>query len=670
MTSSSRLTEFYRSSRLNKARVKSLLNEVELLISLNQIGDAEEWIREAKTIANKIGELEFGKKIKKVEILCRSKVLAFGESNKASQTREGSFLEPTGLVLIGEQDSELNFMSRFQDHAIAFQIAIACLPPENHGELHPDVVGLYSGIVRKFGHSDSKAIQARKMLMTARVEYELGNFTDACATVENAIRVFDEIESKQDQWLARRLQLWCLSEIEDTPKVQMKELDNELVHRMEEIANTLTVEMRAAYLLDKWTEIESIIAAEFDELQSKRFFERFHRGYRSKKAAYQNRVQNYKVDLSTRYLKTESEVRSATPKKSPWPGIWHNWRIANVSFLVLPDRILVTFRTIFGTKFHQQPFKRVGLRKLIGELGEWDSSPVYKKAAKEIGEKLRLSELKKLLAWQPISSIQIEADDCLHGLPFDWIFRQANISQRLFFHSGERTRKRTAVKQVLGVGVQISPPGERPSPLPNAIAETESIGEISRKNKIPFVGLYSIDNNLGGDGTELIGNRGEATKASVISQMQRAQYINLACHGQFQPDEAENCCLLLMSEEKGLERISLVDLASLDLRHVEHTTLSSCYGADNFVLPGRWVISLSETLVKCGVGSVLSCLWRVADDTGAKFAALFFEKSFTMPRSKALKETQKEIEAASETSSPFFWAGYKLSGPNCHQRIR
>src|SRR5262249_14884696 len=95
----------------------------------------------------------------------------------------------------------------------------------------------------------------------------------------------------------------------------------------------------------------------------------------------------------------------------------------------------------------------------------------------------------------------------------------------------------------------------------------------------------------------------------------------------------------------------------------------SCWGADNFILPGRWIISLAEIIYRRGAGTVLACLWEIDDVVGAAFTSAFYRQLNTMSRNRALQHVQQlclknELLTPGKqlTDHPVDWAGYRLHG--------
>src|SRR5262249_51782970 len=110
-------------------------------------------------------------------------------------------------------------------------------------------------------------------------------------------------------------------------------------------------------------------------------------------------------------------------------------------------------------------------------------------------------------------------------------------------------------------------------------------------------------------------------------------------------------------------------LSRTEFANCRHVTLSSCWAADNFILPGRWIVSLPETLHRAGAQSILACPWPVDDEVAAAFMARFYDLLADLPRAQALQQTQIECGNSQwpecqhiDTPPPFYWAGFKLFG--------
>ena len=161
----------------------------------------------------------------------------------------------------------------------------------------------------------------------------------------------------------------------------------------------------------------------------------------------------------------------------------------------------------------------------------------------------------------------------------------------------------------------------------------------------------------------------QADKAAVLDGLCQSTLAHLACHGVFEVGRPDASGLVLLPASDHMEVLSIGDLARTDLRNLRHVTLSACWSADTFVLPGRQVISLPEALYRAGVHSVLGSLWRVDDLIAVALMRRFYEYLENHPRDEALRRAQLDCirgklvaDPDAFASHPIAWAGFTLSG--------
>jgi CHAT domain-containing protein len=135
----------------------------------------------------------------------------------------------------------------------------------------------------------------------------------------------------------------------------------------------------------------------------------------------------------------------------------------------------------------------------------------------------------------------------------------------------------------------------------------------------------------------------------------------------FELDRPDKSGLVLVDSAKKIEILSLRDLSALDFRAVQHVTLSSCWSADNYVTPSRWVLSLPQTLCLAGARNVLGCLWELSDRRAALFMAIFYRQLRHLPLERALQaaqiawiQRQRRRASSNGLDDPSAWAGFVL----------
>jgi CHAT domain-containing protein len=155
--------------------------------------------------------------------------------------------------------------------------------------------------------------------------------------------------------------------------------------------------------------------------------------------------------------------------------------------------------------------------------------------------------------------------------------------------------------------------------------------------------------------------------------MGQAAVAHIACHGVFEPDQPDQSGFVLTSAAGRLGMLTIRDLAQADLTAIDQAVLTSCWGADSFILPGRFIISLPETLWRAGARTILACLWEVSDGVASPFIRTFYRNLRTMRRDEALREVQRQCRASilpgcatADTSDPYYWAGFQIFGEGAH----
>src|SRR5262249_3221948 len=134
-----------------------------------------------------------------------------------------------------------------------------------------------------------------------------------------------------------------------------------------------------------------------------------------------------------------------------------------------------------------------------------------------------------------------------------------------------------------------------------------------------------------------------------------------ACHGTFEPKTPGASGIVLA----GAERLTLRDITSLDLQRIRVAFLASCWSADNFVSPGRWIVSLPYALLGAGVQTVVGSLWEVLDEVSVLFAQEFYERlQAGIPSDEALRQALQVCRRrpTGEQRPLWDWAGFVLTG--------
>jgi CHAT domain-containing protein len=280
-------------------------------------------------------------------------------------------------------------------------------------------------------------------------------------------------------------------------------------------------------------------------------------------------------------------------------------------------------------------------------------SDMFRTTSSQLSELLQIDEILEKLP-KRIKSITFIPDDILHGFPFgvliyrgDYIIKKYALSVSYESKPKAKIQKDT-LKEKSAILVGISQSIKTMPSLPGVEQELRQINLWFQKH---LTKVFTYKNN-------------EAQKEIILEKLKTANLLHIACHGTFEHNKPDQSGLVLT---EGI--LSLRELSYLDLTQLDHATLSSCFSADHFISPGRWVISLPETLWRSGTQSILGCLWEVDDQIAIEFITRFYLHLDKLSRDKALHQTQLEClqgklnhSEKSSISNPIFWSGFTLYG--------
>lgn len=555
-----------------------------------------------------------------------------------------------------------DFLTWFEDRLARFQWQLG------EGRLC-DAEASLGGLRKDCDGAGSDWMSAILQTADAQLAYYRGQWDRAAQLVAAAARRLRASGLLPDLWQAQRLLSWCWKRLGRQEELFELFRDNEAL--LARIGESLSPADQVAFRLNKWTAEEETLAARIEELlQSRRrlasapWYKKpwLWWGMARQAAALLDRVDRQREASAGRSPAASKERR----RSETWRFLAARHGSAQLSFVVLPDRTLAILRSPFKVDATIAPLSKLALRDLVAQwhrlaAGRDFEEPEKARQCSAIAAKLAdLLALPSLLDRVPggIEDLSIVPDDVLHGFPFAAIpYRGKYLVERFalslrFSHLPAVDRgPRAAGDRALLVGVSEGI-GEAP-PLPGARREIERTARWLASLNVP-VETYLDE---------------PAAKDSVVQSLQQAAFAHFACHGVFHFDAPDRSGLVLLPRRDRPEILSLAEIAALDLRRLEHITLSSCWGADNVALPGRCVISLPERLLRRGAGSVLGSLWPIDDNLAEKFMGRFYANLRTVPRAQALRQAQIEClrpENAKADSPlrthPLFWAGFQLYG--------
>jgi len=619
--------------------------------------------------------------------------------------------QPRGIDPFDVPQAE-SFLTFFEDQTIGFHYLLGFRDM-------PATANYLDRLEDLFVATDSELIQARLRVMRGMVSYyesrshpdqPEAKYKQAEMELAEACEQLEAMGLLPELWQARRILSWCRAWLNhDEEAILAMTSGNDRL--LSQLANSLSPWERAFYLSNKWTADEENIAVKIEEMlaMQREAGERFWPFSLRRRWAVMERihelmlhVDRYKDALSRKTIAGRDEPdKRAQPAFTLWRRLSrHPWNRATLSFLVLPDRVLTIRSGFLSLRFSVREVARNRVRELVQRWHlnispkgshrlldpavhrhlipvEQLEAPQERAAeieaiASELTAALSLPDLlKRLPRW--IKALTIAPDDSLHGFPFAALQHQGKyLIERFALSLAFETSLRESDSDPRGSGEVLlvaAPEGNFYAEiagrtfwiesLPNTLEELKRMGEWFRPKR--GVSIHRLDNRSA-----------VASKAALLKHLPSAEFFHIACHGFSNPERPDQSCLVLTPEPEQVELLTLREMSGLSLNNLQHVTLSSCWAADNFVLPGRWIISLPETLWRAGAHSILGCLWPVKDAVAADFMAAFYQNLDRYPRDQALQRTQIAFIPQTESSggesssqnpeSLANWAGYNLYG--------
>lgn len=707
--------------------LQATINLAHLLISLNQTNLARQHLKEALKAA-KI--LKNAKLIRQISLLiqlakARSTSLASEHPDAVSQMQGKSKNNYSKKIKKSKDDCfylfySSNYLAKFEDRVLNFHLLLSHLDLEKANIL-------LSNIQESFLLSDSKLIKIKINILEAILSYyqarennnDLKNIYEVALNLERICSELLKLGLKLELWQTQRFLSWCLSRLENSKlkklfigkekiKVKHQIIIQENQKLLEEITNSLPLEAQAIYSLNKWTSDEESLAVDINSLQKLNnqikenfIFLRPWKYWLNKLQLHDllQRIEYYKDLVVKKNVETNKFYANKSLDTSLFFRlITHPINRITLFFLVLPDRILLVrigwllfdFQVLYHTRKKLRDLVQLWHKKMqtvskkrdflisqyFGKIRDLEDENdllmnEFKNETKEISKEIaKLLNFSSLLNDLPkrIKAITIVPDDILHGFPFATIIHRdryliEDYSLSISYQTNHiklsnyiPSKEKKAL--VIGVSQPASLGKMNFQSLPGVKAEIKKIENWLNQLGFP---RKILENNYQKEKHQ------EPSKQAVIQNLTSSTLVHIACHGIFEYNRPDRSGLILVSNSE-VEILSFKELSNLDLTQLSHVTLSSCWAADHYILPGRWIISLPETLWRSGVESILSCLWQVSDTVAVAFMADFYENLKKFPRDKALQRTQLKClknqlnDCHDQIDNPFFWAGFNLYG--------
>jgi CHAT domain-containing protein len=637
-------------------QIACLQNLAELQILLNQTAKAEQTLARAAAL---IAPSDAGAaaRLSRLRSMAEMRARSYAEDSSSSISllwgvSTVNAVSPAGGLETTAPANEqpVDFLAWFEQRMLQVQLALGDGQPQFARQL-------LDAVDRTFAGTDSELVGSRRRYYHALLAYYDRHYVRAGDLIAQLLPTLERAGLRHDAWQARRLATWVARRAH-RPRIAIAQAIADENQALAALADTLDPVERAIFLLNKWTAEEQAIAGLADRAIAA---QQRQRSWFAPLNYWRTLVcWRTTLALETRLNSAERNVATATdaPRlRDTAVGLldlcWRQPREqACVTFSALPDRLIAIVRTRGRVRVAALDISRIRLRDSIRQWHERMLQPHNRHTqAPDVVAEALAGVLEDLPA--SVRDLRLAPDDALHGFPFAALrLKDRFCIERYALAIGARFRRqKTDHGHREAVVIAASEPIGDYSGLPQATKEAATVGQLLTK--------------VGFDVRLLSG--AAVRQADAAAAFAGAAVVHVACHGRFQPDQPSETGLVLAGDDGSIATLSIADITAINASRLRHVTLSACWSADNYVVPGRWIFSLPEALCRAGAQSVLACLWESDDRTAAAFMQRFYTNLAQLSRAEAVREAQlaclrNQLEPGIDTSDPVFWAGFYLFG--------
>ena len=170
-----------------------------------------------------------------------------------------------------------------------------------------------------------------------------------------------------------------------------------------------------------------------------------------------------------------------------------------------------------------------------------------------------------------------------------------------------------------------------------------------------------------GNLTLLAGNEcSENRLVAALAETRTPAFLHIGAHGNFYPADAMDSAIWLTPGEGGTAASAVWNaraMATVDMRHVDLVTLSSCESGLTDPKTPRDVFGIARALFFSGAGAMVAPLWAVDDRATAAFMQAFhaaYARGVTAVH--ALPQAQGALRRTPQHRHPYYWSAFVLTG--------
>lgn len=617
----------------SKVHVECLLQEADLLITLNRIDEAEQTIDALRL-------LDARAERKAAEFRARIDERA---GNGEASVAPIAILRP----LFGSQA------------ASAMDLDVEASHRREAERLHDDICrGLNAvvellrrgestsarsllGVMREWADAcDSILIRGRVELVEA-IGHQVGGQRDhARACCARALEAFDALGARELRWIALRIEGWTLATNGTSQKLDENRRQQE--HALHEFHEWMSAEDRVYHMLSRWTQVDLQTRAVLDGLSNDhgppttskiettlawiehtRTWSHLLRDNENDNA---KSIERTSVGLPA-LIRRRSRANAITGTR----GRWLPARTAILRYLALPDGLegILQWRSghhrLRAGSTHGRPEVR---KRLARFLKYTHRSTTWRPDAPWVSDLSAMLGLEEIFEVLPprIERLAVVPDGLMYQVPY-----------ALLQLDGVSLLDRFVPLVVARHSSTWMPPGRfRLDRLPMTL--------VGLEHTSPSMGLEPLDGvhdelaALTANGrtvTRLVD--GSATRLTTQQRLRRDAIIHFACHGRFDPTHPTTSGLALHDGW-----MTIADLMAMTSGSpASLVSMSACWGANMSFLPGQEIVSVPTALLDLGVEWVIASLLPVQDRQNPRVMKMFYDALSGSDPAEALAVAQR-----------------------------
>jgi CHAT domain-containing protein/uncharacterized protein HemY len=154
----------------------------------------------------------------------------------------------------------------------------------------------------------------------------------------------------------------------------------------------------------------------------------------------------------------------------------------------------------------------------------------------------------------------------------------------------------------------------------------------------------------------------DAKESTIRKNVSYPDILHFACHGKFDSEHPMYSALVLAPGSDDDGRLEVTEIFNLKLKPAYIVTMSACETKLGGILRGDEIVGLSRAFIYAGTPSIVASLWKVDDESSARFMADFYRALKTNDKIEALDIARKTMIRKYGKRHPFYWGAFVLIG--------